>query len=83
MARRMYKYPISIDDVTVVSLRGDIKHIGIQDGSIFAWAEHLDQGPAVEYHLQVFGTGSAVPQGAIHVGTVFQGLWVWHIYQVG
>lgn len=82
--RTVFKYFVPTSEVTVLKLRGDVKHVGLMNNEIFVWAEHSDDKPEVEYHLQVFGTGRLIPRGAIHIGTVIvHDTYVWHIYQVG
>lgn len=31
--------------------------------------------------FEVFGTGHEIPVGATHIGSVIEGMYVWHLYQ--
>jgi hypothetical protein len=82
---RMLKYRISANqDQTTISIRAgaDIRAVGVQlPREVCLWAEVPDDTPVQARTFTIIGTGDDVPAGA-YVGTVFDGPFVWHIYEV-
>ena len=60
-----------------------VVHVGIQGEHICLWAI-VDTQASVETRVfQIVGTGhEEVFEGMAHVGTVQQGPWVWHVFEV-
>ncbi len=55
--------------------------VQMQNGQICCWAEVDDSRPKGEAKVTIVGTGHEVPPNAgQYVGTVQQGMFVWHIY---
>ena len=86
MSARMLKYLISSRtsmQVDVLMNEGAvIRAVGMQDDAIHAWAENPDGEPlTVTRTFRVIGTGWDVPDGT-YLGTVFDGPYVWHVYEV-
>lgn len=89
MTARMLKYLIaSATSMQVdVLMREDaiIRAVGMQDHGIFIWAEtpaHADP-LTVTRTFRVIGTGWDVPYLGTYLGTVFDGPFVWHVYEIG
>lgn len=82
---RMLKYCIARDLTTTIVMGAGaiIRHVGIQRaGEICLWAEvPPGQGTEVRRFL-VVGTGQPMQVPPIYRGTVFEGEWVWHVYEV-
>ena len=56
--------------------------VQLQDGKPFMWAELDDAAPKVRRRFEFFGTGRPIPNGWVYVGTVQEGAFVWHLYEV-
>jgi hypothetical protein len=87
----MFKYRVSSntsDQVDVLMREGAvIRAVGIQghDSShpaIFAWAETPGGDFTVTRRFRVIGTGFDIPNPGTYLGTVFDGPFVWHVYEV-
>lgn len=83
---KIYKYPISFYGVDDVYLQGKIVHVGMQNGIPEMWATFDDDVTPVRHRLVIVGTGHEVPviDGAYpqHIGTIIDGMWVWHLMGV-
>jgi hypothetical protein len=88
MNARMLKYRISAEqEQTTVAMRAGtiIQAIGIQrPHEICLWAEVPNVLPIVTRTFRVVPTGGDVPPRTHghYVGTVFDGPFVWHVYEV-
>ncbi len=84
--RRLLKYQITSNMSQQVDVlmpcHAVIRAVGIQDGRIFAWAEAEGTGGASTRTFCVIPTGGNVPYAGTYLGTVFDGLYVWHMYEV-
>jgi len=86
MSGRMLKYKISSDTSDQVGVlmpaRAVIRAVGMENHAICAWAETPGGDPlTVTRTFRVIGTGRYLPDGT-YLGTVFQGPYVWHVYEV-
>jgi hypothetical protein len=84
--RRMLKYQISCNtsqqaDV-LMPAHAVIRAVGMQNERIYAWAETDGVGGAVTRTFCVVPTGGNVPYAGSYLGTVFEGPFVWHMYEV-
>lgn len=81
MYKRVYKYQASVGAGTIrIPEQVNVIHADMQDGQPTVWAE-VDPGePKTRYPFHIVATGGAVPEGGQHVGTVFDGPYVWHFY---
>lgn len=82
---RIYKYRFRRGSFAIDLPKVRIfRHIGIQDGEIFAWFE-VDHLSEIELACRFFmvGTGTDTPykEEATYLGTVFDGPFVWHFYE--
>ena len=50
-------------------------------GDICVWARVNPDEPKVSTNIHVVGTGQEVPEGAVFVGTILHGPWVWHVFK--
>lgn len=82
--RTIYKYPLEGRDVSRVLMPEDasIVHVGIQNGVFCVWALGDTEDPMVERSFTVVGTGWELDEFHIHLGTVFQDAFVWHIMEI-
>lgn len=89
VARFIYKYPLSLREAkTLVKMPRDavVRHVGMQNGDVTIWAEVLPDNPTVTRTFHVFGTGHPIttePGSTDFVGTVFDGPFVWHVFDAG
>ena len=82
----VYKYPIAVRDRCSVHMPAGarILHVGMQRGDLCAWALVDPCAPIVERRLHVAGTGNPCDATADqHVGTVFAGPYVLHVFDMG
>ena len=82
----VYKYEVSPERGKSVELPADARiiHVGEQGDILMLWAEHgwPDANTShVTRHFDVFGTGQPIPEDARHLGTFFDGPFVWHVYE--
>ncbi len=79
----VWKYPLS---TTQVPVGAKPVLVGVQDGRVHVWFEF--QKPAhvplafMPIKLEFYGTGHIIPQGREHIGSCFDGPYVWHVYKV-
>lgn len=89
MSGRIFKYKISNDTSmqTTTPMREGalIRAVGMQDNAVHVWAEvPYDVGGErlVPRTFLVVPTGGDIPDPGNYVGTVFEGPFVWHVYEV-
>lgn len=54
-------------------------------GKFEVWTEETQVGHGIEdcRRVRIFGTGDgAIPPEAVHLGSVIDGFWVWHLYEM-
>lgn len=86
MNKTIWKYPISdIGEVTITMHAGSKVVFVAGDPSGVSpafWAE-VDQSAPIEFRkFQIVGTGHDIPANARHHGSVIQGPFVWHLYEL-
>ena len=83
----IWKFHVRVDDRVIVSMpRGArILHAGLQRGEIHVWAIVDQDAPLVNRALLVRGTGHPMRGADMfpHVGTVFMGSLVFHVFDAG
>ncbi len=86
--KTVWKYEVPLDDEwhDMPFSPNRIVHVGAQSAAVVVWAERFDtdDDPLREptcCPLKVFGTGSTIPAGCEHVGSVIVGAFVWHVYR--
>ena len=86
MTRAVWKYPLPLAPHTQTlrfpgaSVR--FLHVAMQDATPTLWAEvDTDSEKAWDITLTWFGTGHEIPGNALYVGTVQDGIFVWHLYE--
>ena len=61
----------------------EILHVGDQNGTITIWALVDVETEFLYREFIIVGTGQQIPYDKYtHIGTVFQGSFVWHIFEV-
>jgi len=85
--KTIYKYPLNSDRISVINLPINAKILtaAIQNKIICIWAEVDTKTPTKERFFEIFGTGWEIPQDMgierKYVSTVFDGPYVWHVYE--
>lgn len=87
MARRMFRYSVPVTGSPVhVDLTGDPVAVGMLEGDrgVEFWVEDDDAKPRVSRVFTIAGTGHAIPDNAVYVGTAPRGAsgLVWHLFEV-
>jgi hypothetical protein len=59
-----------------------VVQVGIQHGLYCIWATVDTDAPVEERFFVVVGTGSELTNNMVHVGTVFENPFVWHIMEL-
>lgn len=85
--RKIYKYPIEIKDINVVSMPYDAEVLTVQmQGNIpTIWAMvDPDSRPYIERRFQIIGTGHPIPDDfkGEYITTFQESIFVWHIFEV-
>ena len=85
MRRRIFKYPLEkldTDQRVDMPQGAKVRHTGMQNGRITIWADvNADQAPETRRFI-VRGTGHDIREGAEFVGTVMDGPFVWHLFEM-
>lgn len=80
--RAIYKYRLAVADEQKLLLRGRVLSVGVQGGNIMVWAVHDDDALERKVRFSIRGTGHPLGDADVSdfVGTVFMGLFVWHVF---
>jgi len=86
--RVVYKYKLenrtAIRFSTRIPMWSDMLHVGMQDGEFFLWAlVETGNVPTREVVFHIFGTGMVFKNddSLVHKATIFDGPFVWHVFQ--
>ena len=78
--KTIHKYSCSAS--TEMPIGATILKVGVQDHGVYLWAL-VDTDAAYEIRCFIaVGTGDALDENRVHVGTVFEDSFVWHIMEV-
>lgn len=80
--KQVWKYQIS-QKAILMPVDAKVVHFGMQDGQATVWVEVGVANLVALRDLKIYGTGHAIPEDAKHVGTCFDGDFVWHLYDGG
>lgn len=83
--RTIWKYPVPVQDRTVLRVPSDFDPltVQVQGQSLCLWAAVDSDLPLAEVEVRVLGTGYPVPEdlgGEYYVGSVQDGVFVWHVF---
>ena len=82
--KTIYKYHIERTDRQLIVLSVDARtiHVGLQNNELYLWAEVSTDALLEQRTIYVRGTGHPfIGTEGRHLGTVMDGLFVWHIYE--
>jgi hypothetical protein len=77
--KTIYKY--TLDEPVRMPKGATVVQVGIQDGLYCIWAVVDTDVPVEERRFVVVGTGRELNDNMVHVGTVFENPFVWHIME--
>lgn len=80
----IYKYQIYVGSNKLTLPAGAIpRAVGGQDDVLFLWVEHVNSDvPLTPRIFNVYPTGQALTtQPEQYIGTIFNGPYVWHVYE--
>lgn len=78
--KTIYKY--TLDEPVNMPWGSTVVQVGIQDGLYCVWAMVDTDAPLEERRFFVVGTGHELHYNMVHVGTVFENPYVWHIMEL-
>ena len=79
--KAIYKY--TLDEPVRMPWGSTVVKVGIQDGLFCIWAMvDTDSLPVEVRRFVVVGTGHGLLDNMVHVGTVFEHPFVWHIMEI-
>jgi hypothetical protein len=78
--KTIYKY--TLDGSVYIPQGSTVVQVGVQDGLYCIWAAVDTDAPVEERVFVVVGTGSELSDNMVHVGTVFENPFVWHIMEL-
>lgn len=89
--KTIYKYTLDVRDVTEVAAPYGARflpYVEMVPGAVeferkvWVWAEIDDAQPPRRHRLRIHGTGHPIPDGERYIGTVRDGIFIWHVYEV-
>lgn len=86
--KTIHKYRLNIDGDTYyaeIPSTATVVHVGTQDGALTIWAELPLDPPTPDWVRKTYrvpGTGFTFPSEDVYVTTIFDGPFVWHVYEV-
>lgn len=81
----VWKFPFSIKDEVALSMPAGARvlHVAWQGKTPCMWVLCKANNPVVERHFRVHGTGHEnIESNETYVGTLMDGAFVWHIFEV-
>lgn len=85
MPRKIFKYRVSVDKTTAVSLpeTATIRHFSFQGDDLYVWIEAEQGCDCVDWHFSVYGTGWTIDNDCQQwCGTTMTSnqAFVWHLF---
>ena len=77
--RTIWKFKIELEERFTLPLPENFKVLKVSDGYI--WIEGTFTSVCSSRIFAIVRTGTSVPDGFQHVGTYFEGAYVWHVYK--
>jgi hypothetical protein len=85
----VYKYPLDFSKANTTTIQihdfADILKCAIQGEGVFniyLWANVQTELSLIERHFAIVGTGWELPKNTKYIDTIFDGDFVWHIYEL-
>lgn len=80
--KTIYKYPLADSGLLNLPTGAKIVHCDVQRDIPTLWIEVDTVAELEERRFTVYGTGHPIGDNATHVGTYFDGPFVWHVYEI-
>lgn len=83
MSKRIWKYPIALQDAQFIEMPkgAEILCVQMQDGNPCLWALVLP-GETERRKIEIYGTGHPVSELELaYIGTYQEGPYVWHVFE--
>lgn len=80
--RTIFKYNIERGGKIFLPEGAEVIHAGLQNREMHIWAIVDKDNQVVEREFAVRGTGWEVEPNLKHITTVFEGMFVWHVFEV-
>lgn len=77
--RTIWKFKVQLKNRFTLPLPEDFKVLKVSDG--YMWVEGTFTSTCDNRIFAIVGTGNPIPAGFQHVGTYFEGAYVWHVYK--
>ena len=81
--KQVWKFQVGTAVTTIDLPRGaKVLHVGIQDGAVCFWASVTPTAIKQSRQFKVIGTGQHYDREWEYCGTVQDGPYVWHVFEV-
>lgn len=83
ITRHVLKWPVPVDDHDHPIGAGTVVLVDAQGthGTVFVWTEEAEPIELTPMRrARAYGTGQAIPDGDVHLGSTMAGPFVWHVY---
>lgn len=81
MTKTIFKYPMGIATTHEMPEGAEFLDVQMQDQNIIAWFMVLADNKRVPRKFHIYGTGQEIPMDKCYLGTVQDGLLVWHLFE--
>jgi len=82
MSAQIHRWPVPIDDRDHEIGGGSVVLVAMKRDELCVWTRENTDSPVDKRHVQVFATGQDFPEGLPHLGSVVDGVFVWHVFEV-
>jgi hypothetical protein len=89
MPRVVWKFPLDVTKITQLTIPPaymdtPVRMAGLDpaDGGPAIWIEFDQSHPRLPRYFRIHGTGEPVENGEVHVGSMIDRSFVWHVYEV-
>ena len=85
---QIWKFPLRLEQSQTIEMPGGAEVLGVADqkGVICIWAMVIVEATKSPRTFEIHGTGHPIDEdveyGRRFVGTVFQGNFVWHVFEI-
>jgi hypothetical protein len=81
--KTIYKYKIEGTEIISLPPNAKVIHAAMQNGAPHIWVEYPVNDSELESRtFMVCGTGFELEDDDIHLGSMIDGMFVWHIYEM-
>lgn len=85
--KQVWKYSLATFPEGIAEIEmpayAEVVHVGLQDRTPTIWAVVDPDAKRKELRrFKIYGTGHGIRENAKHVGTWFQGPYVWHLFEI-